>query len=133
VAGVGIATDLQGGHGKGGGVMSKYNNRKTQVDGIWFDSKVEAERYRDLRILEAAGEISKLEVHPKFTLVPGFTPINGKREKAITYKADFSYIENGKVIVEDVKSVATRTARDYVMRRKLLQWTHKHILFREVA
>lgn len=41
---------------------NKYNNRKTTVDGIKFDSIREAERYQELKLLEEAGEISHLEL-----------------------------------------------------------------------
>lgn len=37
---------------------NKYNNHKTIVDGIKFDSIREAERYQELKLLETAGEIS---------------------------------------------------------------------------
>ena len=36
------------------------------------------------------------------------------------YRADFSYRRNGELIVEDVKSAATRT-RVYINKRKLMQ------------
>ena len=35
----------------------KYHNTKTVADGIKFDSKLEAERYAQLKILERAGVI----------------------------------------------------------------------------
>lgn len=45
--------------------MSKYKAKKTKVDGITFDSKKEAERYRQLKMLENAGHISDLELQKK--------------------------------------------------------------------
>ena len=68
--------------------MSKYRNRKTIHDGITFDSKGEANRYCELKILERAGEISDLTLQPKFTLQESFKK-NGKTHRAITYIADF--------------------------------------------
>lgn len=40
----------------------KYHNRKTIVDGITFDSKAEAERYKELKRLELIGVIKGLEL-----------------------------------------------------------------------
>lgn len=91
---------------------NKYNAQKTIIDGITFDSKVESRRYLVLRSLADAGEITDLRCHPRWELV-----VNGK--KISRYTADFSYMENGTLIVEDVKSSPTRT-RDYMMRKKLM-------------
>jgi len=35
--------------------ISKYNSKKTTIDGILFQSKKEAERYTELKLLEKAG------------------------------------------------------------------------------
>ena len=47
-------------------MRSKYGARKTIVDGITFDSKKEANRYRELKLLEDAGEIEKLKMQVAF-------------------------------------------------------------------
>jgi len=85
---------------------SKYGNRFTIVDGIRFDSRAEADRYRVLRLRERAGEISELELQPQFVLIPAFER-EGVKYKAISYRGDFAYRENGCRVVEDVKGVAT--------------------------
>ena len=54
----------------------KYNNTRPVVDGIKFDSKREAERYKELKLLERAGKISDLILQPRFELLPKYT-ING--------------------------------------------------------
>lgn len=46
------------------------------------------------------------------------------------YTADFTYIENGEFIVEDVKSDYTRREKDYVLRKKFLYYKYR-ILIRE--
>lgn len=46
--------------------MSKYNNKKTIVDGITFDSIKESNRYIELKALERIGEIKDLELQPVF-------------------------------------------------------------------
>lgn len=86
--------------------MNKYRNKKVIVDGEEFDSKKERNRYKELRLLERAGEISNLELQPRFLLQDKFKK-NGKTYRKIEYVADFKYIENGKTIVEDVKGMQT--------------------------
>lgn len=86
--------------------MSKYRNKKVQIDRYVFDSIKEGQRYRELAMLEKAGKISNLELQPKFLLQESFRK-NGKTYRKIEYVADFQYIENGKTIVEDVKGIQT--------------------------
>jgi hypothetical protein len=95
--------------------MSKYGNIKTVLDGIRFDSKAEAARYQELRLLECAGEIANLSLQPTFILQDKFT-IEKRTISAITYTADFMYEENGTVVVEDVKGVETAV---FKMKEKL--------------
>lgn len=98
--------------------MSKYRNIKTEVDGIMFDSKKESARYAELRMLEKAGEISGLSVQPKFLILPGVR-WNGTLLRERFYIADFTYIENHREIVEDVKSPITRKNPVYTLKRQL--------------
>ena len=86
--------------------MNKYRNKKVIVDGKKFDSKKEGDRYKELRLLERTGEISNLELQPRFLLQDKFKK-NGKTFRKIEYIADFKYIENSKTIVEDVKGMQT--------------------------
>lgn len=97
--------------------MTKYNNKKTIVDGKIFDSKKEARRYQELALMEKSGKITNLELQPKFTLQEKFK-YNGEIYHAITYTADFSYIEreDAKTVVEDVKGVETEI---FKLKRKL--------------
>jgi len=95
--------------------MSKYHAIPTEVDGIRFDSRGEARRYQELKLLQAAGEISHLGVHPSWELV-----VNGV--KIGKYTADFEYREGKEYVVEDYKGVRTR---DYVLRKKLMLALHK--------
>lgn len=112
---------------------SKYGNRKTVVDGIVFDSQKEAQRYRELLLLERAGKISYLDRQTKFTLIPAQREPStemykrgrnkGKEkpgkllEKECSYIADFAYIQDGAYIVEDTKGVRTEA---YKIKRKLM-------------
>ena len=106
----------------------KYGNRKTVVDGIKFDSKAEAERYRELKLMEQAGIITDLQLQPKFPLIPTFRK-NGQTFRGITYIADFAYTENGRKVVEDVKVFKTAV---YKLKRKLFEYTYQDISLTEV-
>ena len=86
--------------------MNKYRNKKVQVDMYVFDSIAESRRYKELKLLERAGKIQSLELQPHFLLQEAFKK-NGRTFRKIEYIADFKYIENGKIIVEDVKGIQT--------------------------
>lgn len=102
---------------------TKYNNKKITVDGQIFDSKKEANRYKELRLLEKAGAIHDLRMQVKFTLIPAQRDeATGKViERECSYKADFVYEEDGKTVVEDVKGFRTK---EYIIKRKLLLYQY---------
>lgn len=102
--------------------MSKYNSKKTVVDGQKFDSKKEARRYQELLLMEKAGEIKNLCRQVKFVLIPSQRDENGKVvERECSYKADFTYEEGIKTVVEDVKGYRTK---EYIIKRKLLLYQY---------
>lgn len=84
----------------------KYNNQPVWIDGIKFDSGVEGQRYRQLKMMQDVGLISGLTLQPKVTLIPSFKH-KGKTIRAVTYSADFKYLEDGHEVWEDVKGVET--------------------------
>lgn len=87
----------------------KYRAEPIKVDGIRFASKGEARRYGELKLLQAAGEISCLELQPRFPLVVNGVPLGA-------YVADFLYLnKEGRRIVEDFKG--QRTAL-YLLKKK---------------
>lgn len=114
-------------------MRNKYGNRKTVVNGIEFDSRKEAVRYQELRLLERAGKISGLRLQEKFILIPSQReastevyksgPQKGRRkpgkllEKECSYIADFFYTEDGEIVVEDTKGFRTEA---YKIKRKLM-------------
>lgn len=103
---------------------TKYNNKKVTVNGQVFDSKKEARRYKELLLLEKAGEIKDLRTQVKFKLIPAQRDeATGKViERECSYKADFMYHdEAGETIVEDVKGFRTK---EYIIKRKLLLWRY---------
>ena len=100
--------------------MSKYHSRKVTLDGMTFDSVKEAKRYRDLSLLQRAGEISDLRTQAKYTLIPSQKKPSGGTERPVTYTADFVYKDkDGKEVVEDAKGMRTQ---QYIIRRKLMLW-----------
>lgn len=120
---------------------SKYHAKKVEVDGIVFDSKKEARRYSELRIMEKAGIISDLQRQVKFVLIPAQREPDtvGKRggikkgkllERECSYVADFCYYvtETGLYVVEDTKGFRTT---DYKIKRKLMLYVH-NIKIKEV-
>ena len=72
-------------------MASKYHNEKVVVDGIKFDSKREAKRYQQLKLMEKAYDIVNLKRQVKYELIPA-QYIDGKCvERAMTYTSDFEY------------------------------------------
>ena len=106
--------------------LRKYNNIKTEIDGITFDSKKEANRYCELVLLKKAGAIKDLETQPKF-------PLYVNTNKVCSYIADFRYFDIGKHewVVEDVKSTETKTPL-YKLKKKLLARQLQPVYINEV-
>ena len=110
----------------------KYFAHKIKTKDGDFDSKKEYQRFLQLNKMLAAGEISDLKLQPSFELIPAqrepdtIGPRGGVKkgkvlERAVNYIADFSYVQNGKLVVEDVKGFRDSTAYDvFVIKRKLL-------------
>lgn len=103
----------------------KYHNTKTVADGIKFDSKLEAERYAQLKILERAGVIRGLELQPSFDLLPSFRK-NGKTWRKTVYKADFRYIlaKDDRIIIEDVKGSTAVITDVFRLKQKLFEYKY---------
>ena len=119
----------------GQGKSAKYHNKPTErvTDSgavLRFDSQKEARRYDELAALERAGKIRELRMQVDFTLQEAYTDGEGRRVRAIRYRADFTYVRvketigeytfRDQLVVEDVKSRATRT-KEYIMKRKLMK------------
>lgn len=118
--------------------MKKYHNKRIKVDGIIFDSKKEAVRYKELKILEKAGIIHDVQRQVKYILIPAQyehtnniyskgknkgKPKKGKLiERECAYYADFVYsTKGGELVVEDTKGVKTP---EYIIKRKLMLYVH---------
>lgn len=101
----------------------KYRNRKTTVDGTTFDSKLEARRYQELKLMERAHEIEGLRTQVKYELIPAQKLDNILVERPCNYVADFVYtdLRSGEKIVEDTKGMKTK---DYIIKRKLMLYVY---------
>ena len=117
---------------KGYQAYRKYGNKKVTIDGIQFDSKHEAQRWAELRLMERAGEICELERQVSFCLIPTQRDeITGKViEREAKYIADFVYRDKKtyKLVVEDAKGMKTDV---YKLKKKLMLYRHG-IQIREV-
>ena len=115
-------------------MTTKYRAKKTlSPDGILFDSKREARRWKELNLMLRAGLISDFRRQVKYILIPIQREPDrvGKRggkiqghllEREADYIADFVYRgKNGNEVVEDSKGVRTK---DFVIKRKLMLWVH---------
>lgn len=104
---------------------SKYRSRKVERDGVTYDSNKEATRALVLERMQAAGEISDLRRQVAFVLAPAVRLAGEMRQKpALRYWADFTYLQNGVLVVEDVKSAPTRTKESYRIKKHLLATVH---------
>jgi hypothetical protein len=99
---------------------NKYGNHPVKADGYKFDSKAEARRYQDLKLLLKAGLISDLVVHPRYLLQEKYVNGNGDKIRAAYYEGDFEYVdcETGKIVTEDVKAIETAI---FKFKRKLFE------------
>lgn len=122
---------------KGGKPPSPPENKLHAKKCGEYDSRKEARRAWELKMLQRAGKISDLQEQVKFVLIPAIweeTPRIGKRGKPIkplrkciqrelAYVADFVYIDNatGHTVVEDVKGYkGGATYRIFVNKKKLM-------------
>ena len=131
-------------------MANKFGARKVQDPntGALFDSKAELTRWYELRYLEMAGKISGLKRQVSFQLFPtqreestefykagpqkGLPKPGAIIEKECCYIADFTYYQDGKYIVEDVKGCKKGAAYDlFVVKRKAMLFLHG-IRIREV-
>lgn len=94
--------------------LNKYRARKTVIDGITFDSAKEARRYSELKLLERGKAISQLKLQVVYHLMIG-------EQLICKYRADFAYVEKGKIVVEDCKGFRTP---EYKIKKKLMRALH---------
>ena len=105
---------------------NKFHASGVEDDGYRFASKAEHRRYQELRLLERAGEIEDLQVHPFwFLLVP---VLGTPRSRVVVgrYTADFKYtrLPAEEEVVEDVKGGAATRTEAYRLRKKMIEATY---------
>lgn len=87
---------------------NKYKAQPVTVDGIRFDSKKEARRYGQLKLMQQAGEISDLEVHKRVYMRGERDLLRKPNGLPMSTVIDFAYTERGRPILEDAKGMRTR-------------------------
>jgi hypothetical protein len=115
---------------------SKLGNKKVQIDGIWFMSIKEGNRYNVLKAKEDRGDIEDLVLQPKFELQPKFVTPWGEKIQAITYIADFMYKVTDEhnvvhAIVEDVKGSKAIQTKAFRIKWKMLLYAYRERPFYE--
>ena len=104
---------------------NKFNAQRIEKDGMKFDSQKEYKRYIELTAQMQRGEIQDLQCQVKFELAPKVKIAGEKRAKpALRYFADFTYISNGVLVVEDVKSAVTRKLASFRNKKHLMKTVH---------
>jgi hypothetical protein len=92
----------------------KFHAKACVVDGIYFPSKRQANRYQVLSLLVKAGTITDLQIDNSQTTFR--LEVNG--QLVCKYRADAVYRENGERVVEDSKGYRTEA---YLLKRKLMK------------
>ena len=111
-------------------MTNKYNNKKTVVDGIVFDSKNESLYYQALKNMKENGLIKDFELQPVFELQEKFTK-NDKKYRPITYIADFRVINNDdSFYVVDIKGILTT---EFKIKMKLFNYKYPNIELRLIS
>lgn len=102
----------------------KYNNIKKEIDGILFDSTMEANYYLYLLKEKAEGRIIEIRLQPIFLLMPAFRKFSQLIRK-IEYKADFlvTYADGTRLVI-DVKGMLTDT---FKLKAKLFDYYHSDL------
>lgn len=108
---------------------NKYHAKKVTILGITFDSKKEGMRWLLLKDMESRGEISNLQRQVPFELLPAIyedVTVHLKtkdkierrlKQRSVNYIADFTYIKDGKQVVEDTKGLRLP---DYILKKKMM-------------
>jgi hypothetical protein len=128
---------------------SKYGSVKTVVDGIIFDSRREANHYQELLLLKRVGEVTDIELQPKYELLPGYWKCCGevstnthskhicpycsksiKKTQPITYSADFKVTyADGRIEIVDVKGMETTAFKD---KKKIFEFQNPSLTLKVV-
>ena len=108
----------------------KYNAVKTQIDGIKFASKKEAEYYKNLLLLKQAGEVIDIKLQPEFELQEEYVK-DGVKIRPIKYIADFLVVYKDEHI-EIIDTKGYRKDKVYLLKKKLFHYKFKGLTIKEV-
>ena len=114
--------------------MTRFFAKKTTcAHGHKHDSGSEATRCVELHLMQSAGLISALEVHPVFDFRINGTPVKMANGHAMKFTGDFEYLDaEGAIVVEDVKPKGgfDNKSRDVPVKLALLKHLYPHISWR---
>ena len=108
---------------------NKYHAKKVEFYGITFDSKKEGLYYLKLKDMERRGEITDLRIQVPYELLPAIyrdevvhlktkdKVVKKLVQRAVTYVADFVYVQDGKEVVIDAKGMRLP---DYILKKKMM-------------
>ncbi|HSW63912.1 MAG TPA: DUF1064 domain-containing protein [Dissulfurispiraceae bacterium] len=103
-------------------MKSKYGNKKTEIDGIKFDSKKEAAYYLKLKDDKKNNRIGKFDMQVEYELIPTIKRKGKPAVRGVKYYADFVvYNVDGSVDVIDTKGMKTPV---YRLKKKMMLYFH---------
>lgn len=109
---------------------SKFHNKKTTIDGITFDSKMESNFYIFAKQLKADGKIKDFEMQVHYEVFPAFKK-NGKTWRRIDYVADFVIHHfDGSIEVIDVKGVETDV---FKLKQKMFEYKYPDLVLQTIT
>ena len=113
--------------------MTKYNAKKTEINGITFASRLEGERFKQLMLLQKAGEITDLQLQPELQIFEGYVNCyDGMKHRSRFYVGDFKYLDlkTRQWIIEDTKGLETPEFR---LKWEYVQSEYPQYVFRKVT
>lgn len=109
----------------------KYGAKKTKIDGHTFASLAEANYYKQLKLLQRAGEVIEIILQPKYEIIPSYRGRNGRKVPATNYIADFRVTyKDGRQEIIDVKGVITPV---YSLKKKMFEYRYPELTITEVS
>ncbi|MEF3306665.1 DUF1064 domain-containing protein [Paenibacillus sp. GYB003] len=109
----------------------KYGAQKTKIDGHTFQSLAEANYYKQLKLLQRAGEVTDIVLQPKYEIIPSYRGRNGRKVSATYYIADFLVTyKDGRQEIIDVKGYITPV---YALKKKMFEYRYPDLTITEVS
>lgn len=119
----------------GGTRQHKYGARSTKcANGHTHASKREARRCAELHLLQRAGQISDLEMEPRYFFTVDGRQVKHDNGRRAVFTPDFRYRRaDGRLVIEEVKPpVAKARGRDWPLRKALFRACYPDLEIREV-